>query len=249
MKKIMVALLALAAFCGMISSASAAETELSARFVSQYLGESGWVYTNHAGMEYDATIFFENGISLGAWVFSNSQESLKEGEANEVDLNLIWLKDVYDGIMMDVGVSYYNYVGFGDSEGDSWCFHVGASKTFELTETQQLTPSIKFEGYMPVKGDSSEEHGADMIIKIEHSWDVGENVSLYHAPGLFFDDGQFGGDDGVLGSWEVGVSYAFSANFSADASWKIATPLSGMDDGRGTESVLSAGLTYAFQTK
>lgn len=248
MKKAMIFLAAMAILCGMTSMASAVEIELSEHFVSQYVGASGWVFTNHAGLETELTASLDNGIYADVWNFSNLEGDFNDGEANEIDFSIGWSGDIF-GLTLDGGVAYYNYAILDNAEGDSWCFYVGVAKQFDISDVQHLVPSIKFEGYIPAKGDSSEEHGADVVLNLEHSWDVlPELLTIYHTPGLFYDDGQFGGESGVLGSWEVGVNYFITENLTIDASWLISTPLAGMDDGRETETVLSAGLNYAFST-
>lgn len=240
-------LLAMAVFCG-ASAASAVEVNLSVQYASQYVGSSGWVFTDHAGLKTDVTVSFDNGIYADVWNFTNFEGDFEDGEANEFDYGLGWAGEVF-GVTLDTGVYYYNYVGFGEMEGDSWCFYVGVAKQFDISDTHHLVPSVKLEGYIPAEGDSSEEHGADVIVNVEHSWDVmPELLTLYHTPGLFYDDGQFGGESGVLGSWEVGMNYFITEDLTLDASWLISTPLAGMDDGRETETVLSAGLNYAFST-
>ncbi|MFC1645144.1 hypothetical protein ACFL08_03900 [Patescibacteria group bacterium] len=222
-------------------TAFAMETDVSSHLVSQYVAQNGSVFTNHAGEKTALAVAFENGVYAEVWNFTNFQEG---NAAREFDYTVGFASSV-SNLDMDIGVSYLDVADFLSSRGDSLLLYVTFSKEFNIYETQIVTPSITFEGYVPVEDDGSENRGSDVVVSVEHSFNLG-GFSLYHAPGFVIDDGQFGCDAGVVGLWEVGITEKMTEKLSLDASWSNSVPLFGLDDGRKTESVLSVGFAYSL---
>jgi hypothetical protein len=212
---------------------------VTSQLLSAYVDDNGAKYVGSAASQSAACFNLFGGSWLEIW---NSQ-SLRTSKGNEIDLTLGLTKEISE-VEFEVGVSYVDLdTLLKVNRGDAWKGYVSAKKSFKAGE-QTLTPFVKVHGYLPVKGNSADEKGINVMTGLEHSVPFAEKINFSHKAYVLYDDGAIGYDTAVIGSYEAGIEAKLVGSLALTLSTKVTTPLSAVNDGRKTEIVPAFGIKF-----
>jgi len=209
---------------------------------SRYLGANGAIFYN------DRATVTQFDISRGGWYAdiwvssSGGSGSWKDDFGDEVDYTIGYA--VEDGKWnYDVGVAYFDIVG------EELGFDNVINPYLKLSRSMSWgSPYLKVEHYMPA-GGSLPTSGQQYHVGVSTSGflfpHVGGRWSGSTTLDVFYDTGAFDFDRGLIGSVEVSAQYNVGG-FSVGPTLKWMTPISSMDDGRMSASMVSISLTRAF---
>ncbi|KKQ52436.1 MAG: hypothetical protein US70_C0009G0031 [Parcubacteria group bacterium GW2011_GWD2_38_11] len=225
------------------------EVNFSSKVLSKSVGDAGTVFYNRSVVENELTITHTpSGVYLEIWVSTSLKNAgVSTNYGNEIDYTLGWAGEVA-GIGIDAGVSYWDIATLFESpEGDIVQPYLELNKKFDIIEEgHTLTPSIKAEYGIPAKGNDVGSKGLHMHTALKHNWEISKDFSINHQVEMVYDYGAYGADKALIGAYEVCPSYVVADWLSLDASAKVISPLTKVDDGRKTEWIYGGGVTFSF---
>jgi hypothetical protein len=220
----------------------------STKVFSKYVGEAGGLWSDKPVLQSDLTVNVGKGFYFGVWhSMSLSNPGTSTDCGNENDPYIGWSGDAF-GLNVDLMMTYFDIVPvFNYPDGDSLEVSVKVGKMFDVSDKHSLTPYVNVKYGFPVH-DTGEEglDGTYIYLGLVHNWAVTDKFSVTQKGVLVIDTGAYGGDSGLLGSYELKGSYAFTKWVSLEVSGKAIGPLSKINDGRKAHLIGSAGLVFSF---
>lgn len=232
MRKIIVAVIAV-----LVSFTFASASELSTKTASQFVGSGGAVLVNSAVQQTNLFIPLANGFYADVW----NSLSL-DGDDKEIDWTAGWSGSVV-ALNMNIGASYFDCGELFHSTGDIINPYAETSKTFELFESQTLTPSVKIEA--PILVGTNSVTGIFTHIGIKHAWQATDRLSVVQTAKIVHDSGAYGMDRGFIGSYTASIGVAATKSVTLNTSVAVSTPLGSIHD-RSTEVTPSVEIAMKF---
>ncbi len=212
------------------------------RVLSQYLGLNGAVFHKKPVLQTSFTASHANGLYLDLWTSVGlADKRYGNNFGDEIDLTAGWAGSKFD-IDWDVGLSYIIAGNMGHSDDDFWWQYIEGKKTFELGESQTLSPFGRVEWFantelQPIKPYL--EAGA------YHSWQISESVSLQSRGSMLWDSGVFGFRSGFVARYKGSLDWKICENVTLEAPYvKLSHPF--MDDDREDEIAAGVGFRIGF---
>lgn len=242
MKKII-----LAVFMMVVIMVSVANAEVSGSFstkmVGKYVANNGFVLYDKAVQQTDLFILLPKEFYADLWI--SLPWDGKENFGKEVDGTLGWNGALGStGLMADIGVSYFNYIGLAESKGDMINPFAKISKDFAVVENHTLTPYAKVEFPTPIS-DNNPKGGIYSYLGIQHTWQVSKTISIIQNAYTVYDDGAYELEKGWVGKYNVGANIQMGKGIALSPELSAFSPLTSMSD-RKTEVVPAFGIIYNF---
>jgi hypothetical protein len=136
-----------------------------------------------------------------------------DDDQSEIDIYVGLEQALPHEFTLEAGVGYILFAPFGSTSGDYVAFTATLSRTFELTDTLELTPAIGMDYFIPVKGE--DEGGLAARAELALVWHATESLDVEVLAKVETNDGIFGEIPGTGASLEAAVRYAFSDSCSA----------------------------------
>ena len=187
---------------------------------------------------------FENGIGGSVWG-SLPFESIGKNQGTETDLRMWW----HDGaIILGVGYFFISPDGKRFYDNDVWQINADVSKDIKLNEIFTISPGLRAEYDMPVKGRySSQTTGLYLFYrniltaKLDKSWQASLAVTFEG------DLGGYGAQKALITMASPGFSYKVNQNLSVNAGIDMYFPVTWQTgDPRGNFYVPKVGISYKW---
>lgn len=220
----------------------------STKFFSKYVDDAGWLWSYKPVLQTELTLDVGKGFYVGMWHSTSIRNpGTTEDFGNENDPYIGWTGNIHS-IDIDLCFTYIDIVPvFEYADGDTVEFSAKVAKTFDIAEKHTITPSVNVKYGFPVSNTEEEElDGVYVYVGLEHAWMLTEKFSVSQKGVLVIDTGAYGGDSGLLGSYEFKAAYAFIKWASLEISGKAIGPLTRINDGRKAHLIGSAGLVFSF---
>jgi len=217
----------------------------SSKVWSRYLGSDSAVIHDDPVLQNDVFILLANGFYFNIWQSVGLDDTdLSSNFGDELDFTLGWNGNI-DKFGLDMGIIYIDGLPvFEMAQGDSLMPYIELNRGFDITAKHSLTPYAKLELLFPLNGDYS---SSDISGGIKHNWQLSDRFAISQKAYLLYDNGVWGFDDGVIGGYNMDLSWKLSEKFAINPLMlKITTPMASLNDGRKTEMVFGTGLTFHF---
>lgn len=221
--------------------------EVSTRVWSQYhaasdFGGSGAIYLDKPVFQTDISATWKD-ITFGLWHSAGLNDANLSGDyGDELDYYLSYEREV-GGFDASLYVAYFDTIDIFRTPGDSISISPKVAKSFEVGSSS-VTPFIQWTAYVPV-GDGALA-GNLFQIGTEHEFSLG-SYDICHGVSFAYDDGAFGLEQGYIFNYLFTGSVSLSEKVTLEIPMvKFSTPLSDVDDGRGTEATFGIGLLFSF---
>lgn len=210
--------------------------------VSKYVDENGSVLLSKPAVQSELIISIGKGFYGYVW----NSIGIGDSKVDEINFGLGW-EGEFAGFKIDSGVLYVDLVGLGKFEKtDLWEPYVKVSKAFSLDEAEKntLIPYVLTE-YFITNGTKEFNGGLYLHGGIEYVWN-GKDVLLKQKLDVLYDDGVFGFEKSVVGSYEGRVDVAIAKCFGIYGGVRLVTPITHVSDGRKFEAIPTGGITVKF---
>jgi hypothetical protein len=217
---------------------------ISSAVLTKYVDEeNGARYGNGAVLQSAIEISLPKGFYVEVW---NSTSLTKNNDSRENDLTLGWAGEV-GPVEIEIGGTYIDIdmVAKAD-ESDLWQIFGIAKKEFQISENQKLTPFVKGQIFLPVKGSSIDKKGFHVITGIEHGMPLSEIVDFSNKLSFTYDDGAVGYQQAGLVAFASEVKVKVIKHAALVINGRIIAPMTKVSDGRQAEVVGGVGVALSF---
>lgn len=166
------------------------------------------------------------------------------GFDDEIDYTLGWAGE-FKGIDLDFSMAYFDCVDLFKMPGGDFIYpYVDLSKDLDDRDDHCLRPYVRFAFPYSAKGNEF-GHGFHTNLGIKHSWQQDEKLNVAHKANLLFDDGTWGYSKGIIGGYELVLTWQISESMAIELTpVSIISPFISMSDHRKTEAVCGIGIIY-----
>lgn len=220
-----------------VSTITANAAELSIKTATQYIGNNGSAVVKHAVQQTNIFIPLPGGFYADIW---NSLAT--EGSEKEIDWTAGWTGSIAN-LDLNIGVSYYDFDALFFSKGDVLNPCIEISKAFKISESQTVTPSLKFE--TPILVNDGSIAGVFTHVGVKHVWQASDQFSVTQNVKIMYDNGVYGMDDGFVGKYSMSLGMTVTKSITLNALMDISKPFGSIHD-RKIEITPGVGVTIKF---
>lgn len=220
---------------------------LSTKFWSQYLDNNGAVIHDKPVFQSDLLISLPLGFYFDFWhSMGLDGTGLSTDLGDEIDYTLGWNGNL-KGIGFDLGFSYLDFIDlFKMPKGDVLRPYAEINKEFKITEKNIITPYVRWDGSFPA-GANSPKGGQWFSAGLKHIWQINEIAALQQKLFTLYDTGALGFEKAIIGQYHIGLGWSVAKSVTLELpNFKISTPFTSVNDGRKSEFVIGAGLSFRF---
>ena len=231
------------------SSSSGLSFELSVFYWNKYLDNTGGIVNlDRPVVQTDLILSFDSGLYLELWNSTGlNGGGLSSDYGDELDLFVGWTEEVeLLGVNLDLGVAYFDILPVGTlTDTDVIQPFIAVSKNFDVAEGQTLSPFIRtefiFGGANTNQGETYFHFGLEHAVEFTDALSLGHKIEVQYDPGIYDFDAGWIGEYAIQFDWNVSKTITLTP-----ISVRISTPLSDVNDERGTEFVWGFGGTISF---
>ncbi|MDZ4206044.1 MAG: hypothetical protein U1C12_02415 [Patescibacteria group bacterium] len=226
-------------------SARAEESSLSvtaySKFWSKYIGGNGRIFHDAPVSQSGLIIGWGEGYSLDFW--GSYPLDGKDGFGKEIDVTLCKATEFGKSWSFEACLAWFHLTPKGFS--DIISPQAKLARRFVLSDEHTLTASLEIEFYFPT--GKLPTWGVLPEAKLVHSWRVADFLTLNHGPLIKPDHGAFGNDPTVLGGYNAELVWRLNKHLTVQVPMvKFMSPMSKVNDGRKSTTVVGTGLAVSF---
>lgn len=227
--------------------------EFNSKWLTKYVSPFDNLVHNKPVVQSEVTAWMKLGSAPGkfyadVWHSTSLNGAMNSDRGDELDYTIGWKGNLWKGISLNLWATYFDFVPIGTipENRDQVRFFAEFDRKFEVTQTQSLTPFVRFEVPWGIK-DYKDSSGLRVYPGLKYVWEFFPGWSVCQKANLLFDDGAVGLKPGIFGDYRVGLSWQTTKWLAIEPfSFRVVGPFQNSGDDRKTQTIFSAGFSAKF---